>query len=147
MRIIKQTVEGKLKQNDLNKSSMTQDRIFSVVPVNWPPQLLSKAPSCLLFDTQNAECYMFDQGNAVVTNSLKLSIIHASGILSTYDAYLSGTFNITSLDTNDNLIHSSSNHYQGNHNYDKLYNWKNDGMREKEIFKIASQCFLITWYL
>ena len=60
MRGIKWTVGGKLKQNDLNKSSMTQDRIFSVVPVNWPPQLLSKAPSCLFFDTQNAECYIFD---------------------------------------------------------------------------------------
>ena len=31
---IKYAVEGKLKRNDLNKSSMTQDRIFSVVPVN-----------------------------------------------------------------------------------------------------------------
>ena len=55
MRGIKYAVEGKLKRNDLNKSSMTQDRIFFVVPVNWPPQLLSKAPSCMFFDTQNRE--------------------------------------------------------------------------------------------
>ena len=55
LRCIKYAVEGKLKRNDLNKSSMTQDRIFSVIPVNWPPQLLSKAPSCLFFDTQNTE--------------------------------------------------------------------------------------------
>ena len=70
----------------------------------------------------------------MVTKFSEALIIYASGILSTYDAYLSGTFNITSLDTNDNLIHRSSNHYQGNHNYDKLCNWKNDGMREREIF-------------
>ena len=71
----------------------------------------------------------------MITNSLKLSIIYASGILSAYDAYLSGTYNITSLDTYDNLIHSSSNHYNVKHNYDKYYKWKNDGMREKEIFQ------------
>ena len=71
----------------------------------------------------------------MATNSLKLSIIYAWGILSAYNAYLCGTYDITSLNTYANLIHSSSNHYNLNHNYDKYYKWKNDWMSEKEIIK------------
>ena len=50
----------------------------------------------------------------MVTKFSEALIIYASGILSTDDAYLSGTWNITSLATNDDLIYSSSNHYEGN---------------------------------